>query len=127
MIPRKNFRPLRVGYWSRAIIGRRCVAEALEIDRCAELDVRFTDGMDFDAGALRHLDVIVFAGSSEKRYQRDMIPRRAAAVMEFMRRGGRVVVNGVSAKYVPEHPNRIALPDGGNLAELLRRLTSPAR
>lgn len=126
-IPRKDFRPLRVGYWSRAIVGRRCVAEALEIDRCAELDVRFTDGMDFDAGALRHLDVMVFADGIDARYRKDLTPRRVVAVMEFMRRGGRVVVSGVSAKYVPEHPNRILLPENGNLAELLRRLASPAR
>ena len=126
-IPHKDFRPLRVGYWSRAIIGRRCVAEALELDRCAELDVRFTDGMDFDAGALRHLDVLVFMGGIEARYKNDLIPRRAAAVMEFMRRGGRVVVNALSAKYIPEHPNRITLPENGNLTELLRRLAAPAR
>lgn len=124
VIPRKEFRPLRVGYWSRAIIGRRCVAEVLELDRRAELDVRFIDGMDFDAGALRHLDVMVFAGGLEARYKKDMIPRRAAAVAEFMRRGGRVVVNGVSAKFVPEHPNRLALPDDGNPAELLRGLAA---
>ena len=124
VVPRKDFRPLRVGYWSRAILGRRCVAEVLELDRCAELDVRFTDGMDLDAGALRHLDVVVFAGSSEKRYEKDMIPRRVAAVAEFMGYGGKVVVSGVSAKYIPEHPNRIVLPEGGNLAELLRQLAA---
>jgi len=127
VLPKKSFRPLRVGYYSRTIVGRRCVLEVLGLDREAEFDVRFTDDMDLDAGALEHLDVMIFSDGDAKRYAMGMIPRRREAVTEFMRRGGRVIAFGTALEHIPEHPNRIVKPKDKTLTELLLPLASPAR
>ena len=123
-LPRKSFRPLRVGYFSRTIAGRRCTEDALALDRETDIDVRFTDCMDLDSGALEHLDAMVFRDGYERRYELDLIPRRKEALLDFMRRGGKVIVSGVAVKYLPEHPNRIVKPKDKTLADVLKSLSA---
>ena len=122
--PGKSFRPLRVGYFSRAIVGKRCTEDALALDREAEFDVRFTDCADIDTGALEHLDAMIFADGYERRYERDLTPRRRQAISDFMRRGGRVIASGVAVKYLPEHTNLIVKPENRTFAEVLKSLSA---
>ncbi|MBQ6352147.1 MAG: hypothetical protein IJJ28_02625, partial [Lentisphaeria bacterium] len=94
------------------------------IGRCPEFDLRFTDCFDIDTGALEHLDVMIFSGGNEKRYRTDLLPRRRAAILNFLNRGGRVIVSGNAAKYLPEHPNRHVATEAQPLPDLLMKIYS---
>ena len=39
VFPKKNYRPVRVAFYSSATIGKRCIGEMLELDRQPDLDV----------------------------------------------------------------------------------------
>lgn len=114
LFPVRSYRPIRVGYCSSAIAGKRCIREVLELDRDREIDLRFVDIEALEVGELSHLDVMIFSAGVEASYKKVMTPRRIAAVKEFMDRGGRVLASGNGAAFLPAHPHLRTLPVGGS-------------
>ncbi|MBQ7207677.1 MAG: hypothetical protein IJS01_07775 [Lentisphaeria bacterium] len=109
--PKKNFRPLRVGYFSPGIVGKYCIEAMLALDKRPDLDVRFIDRMALKTEALRHLDVLIFPHGNEMVYKnlfgRDFT---AARLTRFLDEGGIVLASGNGALSLPDHPRVRKLP-----------------
>lgn len=97
--PEKVRRPLRVGYYSPGITGKRCILEMLKLDRHPDLDVLFVDNQDLNAGQLKHLDVFVIPNGLKGVFP-TMVknPFRRQQLQDFMKRGGMVFVSGEDAE-----------------------------
>lgn len=119
--PAKMRRPLRVGYYALAIGGPKYIADMLELDKDPRLDVQLIDYSHLADGVLEHLDVMIFPHGGADRFKFLDNPFCRNAFADFMARGGRIVVTGSGAKYIPEHKNLTVLPVGSSfLAETLR-------
>ena len=108
--PTKNARPVRVGYYSPTIVGKRCIREVLELDRERDIELGFVSDADLKKRELKDLDVMIFSDGVKEAY-RSLAPRRKI-VERFMKRGGRVLASGNGAEHLPEHPNLTVLPVG---------------
>ncbi|MBO4648860.1 MAG: hypothetical protein J5806_11975 [Lentisphaeria bacterium] len=114
VFPVKQVRPLRVGY-NTVLDGKTSIAEALMLDRQPDLDVNFA--VSFPDGSLDHLDVMVFPQGRSKATASAV---KAPPVMEFLKRGGKVIAIGKAAEAAPDHPNVIRLSDRSKLLETVR-------
>ena len=119
--PVKVRRPLRVGYYALAIWGPKYIADMLELDREPRLDIQLIDYAHITDGVLEHLDVMILPHGGLDRFKFLDTPFCKQAFLDFMERGGRVIVSGNGAKFIPGHKNLTALPVGSSfLAETLR-------
>ena len=118
-------RPVRVGYFSPTILGKRCPCEVFELEGVPELDLKLTNQNDLEQGGLYHLDAMIFSDGDEEAYDANVKPCHAEMIRAFMERGGRVLVSGVGAKFVPEHRNRRVLPVGESFVKAA--LTAPEK
>ena len=115
--PRSVYRPVRVGYFAPTVIGKRCPREIFELEEPRELDLRLVNQPDMELGALDHLDVMIFSDGAEAAYEENIKPSHVEMIRAFLARGGRVLVSGCGAKFVPEHRNRTVLPVGESFVE----------
>lgn len=101
--PVKVSRPLRVGYYGGAIIGKRCVENMLELDRHPELDVTLVSPTELDSGILHHLDVLVMPHGIEADYRRQFASAlRKKQIAFFVSRGGKIIASGNGCKCLPK-------------------------
>lgn len=121
--PKKNYRPLRVGFYSPRIAGKRCIEEMLKLDRHPDLDVRFIDVQDLNAGQLEHLDVFVVPNGVKGAFPKVMKSElRQKQFQNFMDRGGKVLVSGEKAEDLPKHKNMKAIPENDWLLDHVLKL-----
>ena len=101
--PVKMYRPLRVGYYGAAIIGKRCIENMLELDRHPEVDVTLISLNELDCGVLNHLDILVVPHGLAVDYRRQFAPgTRKNLIAAFLSRGGRIIASGNGYKYLPK-------------------------
>ena len=121
--PRKNPRPLRVGFCSPGIVGKYCVNAMLALDRQSDLDVYFVDNRALGTDILRHLDVFIVPHGSEMAYRGmfgdEFLRTRLTA---FMDRGGFVLASGNGALHLPAHPRMRALPQNADFGKIVSAL-----
>ena len=113
--PAKNARPVRVGYYSPTIIGKRCIREVLELDRERDIELSFVSGADLKKRELKDLDVMIFADGVQEAYR--SLASRRKIITVFMTRGGRVLASGNGAEHLPGHRNLTILPVGTPFVE----------
>ena len=63
---------------------------------------------------------IEVADGNAARYRSTITPKRSESIVEFLRRGGTVIVTGNAADFLPEHPGRVTFPPETPLAEAVR-------
>ncbi len=114
--PKKDVRPLRVGFLSAACVGPKPARELLELDKISALDVDIFSIHEINDGRLRHYDMVVMPDGHEPSYK-DMMDREfnKNQLQDFLERGGRIVAAGNGGKYLPEHDNIQVLPAGESL------------
>lgn len=121
--PRKDPRPLRVGFCSPGIIGKYCVDAMLALDRRSGIDVNFVDNQALCTDVLRHLDVLVVPHGAETAYKGMFTAEfLRARLIEFMDRGGTVLASGNGALHLPAHARMHALPPDADFVEALSAL-----
>ena len=109
--PRKNLRPIRVGFYGPAIIGKYCIRAMLALDRHPDLDVIFIDDSDIQRGMLDHLDVFVLPHGVEASYKGKFKQAFfSGQIRKFLRRGGRLLASGNATQFLPQSPNAKKLP-----------------
>ncbi len=113
--PAKDARPLRVGYYSTAIVGKRCIREVLELDREPGIAITFVSDAMLGKRKLENLDVMIFSDGVEEAYK--PLASRRKIVERFMKRGGKVLASGNGAEQLPKHPNLTVLPVGTSFVE----------
>lgn len=115
LFPAKNAKPLRVGYYSPTIVGKRCIREVLELDRERGIALTFISDAMLGKRKLENLDVMIFSDGVEEAYK--PLASRRKIVERFMKRGGKVLASGNGAEHLPEHPNLTILPVGTSFVE----------
>ena len=113
--PAKDARPVRVGYYSAAIVGKRCIREVLELDRERGIALSFVSATALSKRKLENLDVIIFSDGVAETYQA-LAPHKKI-VAAFMKRGGKVLASGNGAEHLPKHTNLTILPVGTSFGE----------
>ena len=109
--PRKNLRPVRVGFYGPAIVGKYCIRAMLALDRHPDLDVIFIDDFEIQRGMLDHLDVLVLPHGVETAYKgRFKRPFFSGQIQNFIRRGALLLASGNAAQFLPPAPNAKRLP-----------------
>ena len=108
----KKYRPIRVGYYAATIRGKRCINDALELDRNPEFDVNFTASLG--SGILEHLDVMIIPDN-----RLDACKRALAVpfIRMFLDRGGKLIVSEAAAEFAPKHKNVVTYPAGRSLTD----------
>ena len=113
--PAKNTRPVRVGYYSPTIVGKRCIREVLELDRERHIAISFVSAEDLKKRELKDLDVMIFSDGVKEAYQ--SLASRRKIIERFMKRGGKVLASGNGAEHLPKHSNLTILPVGASFVE----------
>ena len=113
--PAKNARPVRVGYYSPTIVGKRCIREVLELDRERDIALTFVSDVVLSKRKLENLDVMIFSDGVEEAYR--SLASRRKIIERFMKRGGKVLASGNGAGLLPKHPNLTILPVGASFVE----------
>ena len=116
VFPAKDARPVRVGYYSPTIVGKRCIREVLELDRERGIELSFVSGSDLDKRKLENLDVMIFSDGVKEAYR--SLASRRKIVERFMKRGGKVLASGNGAEHLPKHRNLTILPVGTSFVEV---------
>ena len=109
--PKKNFRPVRVGILSSAIIGHDPIWTMLDLERHPDIDLHYIMMSEFNKGWLRHLDFLVLPhadGADTKKYM--TLPYNKKVLAEFVERGGIILAGGNAAEAVADHRNVKKLP-----------------
>jgi glutamine amidotransferase-like uncharacterized protein len=104
--PKKDIRPLRVGFLSDACVGPQPAREMLELDKKSNLDIEIFSTHEINIGRLRHYDMVVMPDGNESSYK-DMMDREfnKNQFYDFLDRGGRIVAANSVGKYLPQHDN----------------------
>ena len=104
--PKKDIRPLRVGFLSDACVGPQPAHELLELDKKTNLDMEIFSTHEINIGRLRHYDMVVMPDGNEASYK-DMMDREfnKNQFHDFLERGGRIVAANSVGKYLPQHDN----------------------
>ena len=113
--PAKTPRPVRVGYYSPTIVGKRCIREVLDLDRERGIELSFVSDADLKKRELKDLDVMVFSDGVEEAYR--SLASRRKIIERFMARGGKVLASGNGAEHLPRHRNLTILPVGTSFVE----------
>ena len=118
--PKKDIRPLRVGFLSEACVGPQPACELLELDKKTNLDIEIFSTHEINIGHLRHFDMVVMPDGNEASYK-DMMDREfnKNQFNDFLERGGRLVAANSVGKYLPQHDNIQILPAGELLMNVL--------
>ena len=115
VFPKKNYRPVRVGFYTGSLNGKQSVINMLELDRHPELDVELIDGDSVDQGVLHHLDVLIIPDAIADRNKSVFAgKRRTAQITRFLDDGGKVLYSGNGNASLPTHKNIINVPMGGS-------------
>ena len=104
--PKKDIRPLRVGFLSEACVGPKPARELLELDKKSNLDIEIFSTHEINIGRLRHYDMVVMPDGNESSYK-DMMDREfnKNQFHDFLECGGRIVAANSVGKYLPQHDN----------------------
>ena len=105
-------RPIRVGYFTPTVFGKRCPQEIFDLELEREFDVRLVNMIDVEQGIFHHLDVMIFSDGVEGGYEKNLKSQHVEMIRAFLERGGKVLASGNGENCVPEHPNRRLLPVG---------------
>ncbi len=109
--PKKNLRPVRVGFLSLACVGPNATYKMLEMDKDPSLDVDVFSLHEINIGSLRHYDVIVMPDGDENSYKNMMAKEFfKKQIADFLERGGRILASGNGGTYLPKHDNIKVLP-----------------
>ena len=111
--PKKNSRPLHVGFLSLACVGPRAANELLELDSNPALDVDIFSLHEINEGRMRHYDVIIMPDGDGTSYK-NMFDKEfyKGQFDNYLEQGGRIVASGNGAEYLPEHKSVKAIPVG---------------
>lgn len=112
VFPKRNYRPIRVAYWTPSTIGKGPMERMLELDRHPELDVILTS--TFSEGILEHVDVLVVPDAIDAK---NIAIAKSPAILKFMNKGGKVLSSGAEAKAFPKHKNFVEIPVGKSFVE----------
>ena len=111
VFPKKNYRPVRVGFYTPGTIGKGPILRMLELDREPELDVRFVSGSELNEGILDHLDVFVVPDGIDASHK-SLAAGRKEMFKHFLDRGGKLLVSGAEAAFFVPHKNFKVIPEG---------------
>ena len=109
--PKKNFRPVRVGIVTSALIGHGPVKTMLDLERHPDIDLHYIMLSEINKGWLRHLDFLVLPhadGALTKKYMNT--PYSKKVLTEFLNNGGIILAGGNAADAVADHKNVKKLP-----------------
>ena len=111
VFPKRNYRPVRVAFWTPNTVGKAPMLRMLELDRHPDIDLMLTGKADLNAGILDHVDVLVIPDAFDNK-NIDFAKSNAFALTAFMDKGGKLLVSGVEAKAFPKHKNLVEIPAG---------------
>ena len=118
--PKKDVRPLRVGFLSEACVSPKPARELLELDKKSNLDIEIFSTHEINIGRLHHYDMVVMPDGNESSYK-DMMDREfnKNQFHDFLECGGRIVAANSVGKYLPQHDNIQILSADEPLASVL--------
>ncbi len=111
VFPKKNYRPVRVGFYTPGTIGKGPILRMLELDREPDLDVLFVSGSELNEGILEHLDVFVVPDGMDAAHK-SLASGRTEMFARFLDRGGKLLVSGAEAAFFAPHKNFKVIPEG---------------
>ncbi|MBQ7695733.1 MAG: hypothetical protein IJT50_11500 [Lentisphaeria bacterium] len=111
VFPKKNYRPVRVGFYTPGTIGKGPILRMLELDREPDLDVLFVSGSELNEGILEHLDVFVVPDGMDAAHK-SLASGRKEMFARFLDRGGKLLVSGAEAAFFAPHKNFKVIPEG---------------
>ncbi|MBO4649302.1 MAG: hypothetical protein J5806_14225 [Lentisphaeria bacterium] len=115
--PVKRWRPVRVWFNTNSL-SREKIRQALELEHQTDIEVNY-DALS--AGAEEHVDVMIITDGAEK-VMDSFMKKNQALLVEFMDRGGKVIVTGAAAKSAPKHKNLTVFPVTASLPEAVRQV-----
>lgn len=124
VFPKRNYRPVRVAFWTPTTIGKAPMLRMLELDRHPDIDIILSSKTELNAGILRHVDVLVVPDAVDKK-NIAFAKNNASLLKEFMDNGGKVLVSGAEAKAFAAHENLVEVPAGKSF--VTEALKKPAR
>ena len=120
--PKKNPRPLRVGFYSGTMIGHAAINAAVKLIQHPDMDVRYIMMQDIIEGELNHLDCVVIPESVDFLYKKNMaMELYRKAFRKFMDKGGIILTDQSCGNYIEPHRN---LKNFSNETDLIKRLCS---
>ena len=121
-IPKKNPRPLRVGFYTGTLIGHAAINAAVKLIQHPDMDVRYIMMQDIIEGELNHLDCVVIPESVDFLYKKYMaMELYRKAFRKFMDKGGIILTDQSCGNYIEPHRN---LKNFSNETDLIKRLCS---
>lgn len=120
VFPKKNPRPIRVGYMSTGMNGHQVIKDMLDLERHPDIDVHYIMLTELQQGLLKHMDVLVIPhgdGAVIKKYMTQSFSKKT--LKAFMDRGGIIFASGNAAPAVTPHKNFKALPEKANLKKYI--------
>lgn len=102
VMPRKELRPLRVGFFSGWVDRIDHVEAMLRLDKDPRIDIKLVSAQEFNEGDLRHLDVLVVPDCkvSKKFFAEEF---NTAELTYFVNCGGKIIAAGRSREVFPEN------------------------
>ena len=115
--PVKCWRPIRV-WFNTSSLSRKKIRQALDLEHQTDIEVNYDL---FSAGVQDHVDVMIITGGTVKSMDAFM-KKNQALLVEFMDRGGKVIVTGAAAKFAPKHKNLTEFPVTASIPEAVRKV-----
>ena len=109
--PKKNYRPVRVAFYTPSAIGKSPIRRMIELDRHPDIDLLFCAGTELNEGILDHVDVFVVPDALDAA-NKSLATGRKDMLIRFMDKGGRILVSGAEAAFFPPHRNLKVIPAG---------------
>ena len=115
--PVKCWRPIRVWFNTNSLT-RKKIRQALDLEHQTDIDVNYDL---FSAGVQDHVDVMIITGGTVK-FMDSFMKKNRALLVEFMDRGGKIIVTGAAAKFAPKHKNLTEFPVTASIPEAVRKV-----
>ena len=118
--PKKNPRPLRVGFYTGTMIGHAAASSAVKLISHPDMDVRYIMMQDIIEGELNHLDAVVIPDSVDFLYKKYMaMELYRKSFRKFMDKGGIILTSQNCGNYIAPHRN---LKTFSNETDLIKKL-----
>lgn len=115
--PVKCWRPIRVWFNTNSLT-RKKIRQALDLEHQTDIEVNYDP---FSTGVQEHVDVLIIT-DGKKKFMDAFMKKNQALLVEFMDRGGKVIVTGAAAQSAPKHKNLTEFPVTASLPEAVRKV-----
>lgn len=114
--PEKNLRPVRVAFFTPAVVGKNYIRELLELDRHPDIDVNLVAASDIRSGALDRADILVLPDGFSSVYK-SSFEKKQKMLRKFMDSGKMIFASEKSFKSLPAHKNLKLIKLGDSYVE----------